>query len=77
MKMIITEMIILTTFLIIIIMIIITVMIIIMMMMMMMMITIVMVQPVVSHLNTQDVKHELLCSYGTVVSPPTPFSPPS
>ena len=76
MKIIITEMIILTTFLIIIIMIIITVMIIIMMMMMMM-ITIVMVQPVVSHLNTQDVKHELLCSYGTVVSPPTPFSPPS
>ena len=76
MKVIITEMIILTTFLIIIIMIIITVMIIIMMMMMMM-ITIVMVQPVVSHLNTQDVKHELLCSYGTVVSPPTPFSPPS
>ena len=76
MKIIKTEMIILTTFLIIIIMIIITVMIIIMMMMMMM-ITIVMVQPVVSHLNTQDVKHELLCSYGTVVSPPTPFSPPS
>lgn len=74
MKIIITEMIILTTFLIIIIMIIITVMIIIMMMMM---ITIVMVQPVVSHLNTQDVKHELSCSYGTVVSPPTPFSPPS
>ena len=76
MKIIITEMIILTTFLIIIIMIIITVMIIIMMMMMMM-ITIVMVQPVVSHLNTQDVKHELSRSYGTVVSPPTPFSPPS
>ena len=67
-------MIILTIFLIIIIMIIITVMII---MMMMMMITIVMVQPVVSHLNTQDVEHELSCSYGTVVSPPTPFSPPS
>ena len=74
MKIIITEMIILTIFLIIIIMIIITVMII---MMMMMMITIVMVQPVVSHLNTQDVEHELSCSYGTVVSPPTPFSPPS
>ena len=55
-------------------MIIITVMII---MMMMMMITIVMVQPVVSHLNTQDVEHELSCSYGTVLSPPTPFSPPS
>lgn len=71
MKIIITEMIILTTFLIIIIMIIITVMI------MMMMIMIVMVQPVVSHLNTQDVEHELSCSYGTVVSPPTPFSPPS
>ena len=68
-------MIILTIFLIIIIMIIITVMII--MMMMMMMITIVMVQPVVSHLNTQDVEHELSCSYGTVLSPPTPFSPPS
>ena len=75
MKIIITEMIILTIFLIIIIMIIITVMII--MMMMMMMITIVMVQPVVSHLNTQDVEHELSCSYGTVLSPPTPFSPPS
>ena len=74
MKIIITEMIILTIFLIIIIMIIITVMII---MMMMMMITIVMVQPIVSHLNTQDVEHELSCSYGTVVSPPTPFSPPS
>ena len=74
MKIIITEMIILTIFLIIIIMIIITVMII---MMMMMMITIVMVQPVVSHLNTQDVEHELSCSYGTVVPPPTPFSPPS
>ena len=74
MKIIITEMIILTIFLIIIIMIIITVMII---MMMMMMITIVMVQPVVSHLNTQDVEHELSCSYGTVLSPPTPFSPPS
>ena len=74
MKIIITEMMILTTFLIIIIMIIITVMIIIMMMMMIM---IVMVQPVVSHLNTQDVEHELSCSYGTVVSPPTPFSPPS
>ena len=72
MKIIITEMIILTIFLIIIIMIIIIVMII-----MMMMITIVMVQPVVSHLNTQDVEHELSCSYGTVVSPPTPFSPPS
>ena len=71
MKIIITEMIILTTFLIIIIIIIITVMI------MMMMIMIVMVQPVVSHLNTQDVEHELSCSYGTVVSPPTPFSPPS
>ena len=75
MKIIITEMIILTIFLIImIIMIIITVMII---MMMMMMIMIVMVQPVVSHLNTQDVEHELSCSYGTVLSPPTPFSPPS
>ena len=74
MKIIITEMIILTTFLIIIIMIIITVMIIIMMMMMIM---IVMVQPVVSHLNTQNVEHELSCSYGTIVSPPTPFSPPS
>ena len=72
MKIIITEMIILTIFLIIIIMIIIIVMII-----MMMMITIVMVQPVVSHLNTQDVEHELSCSYDTVVSPPTPFSPPS
>ena len=76
MKVIITEMIILTTFLIIIIMIIITLMIIIMMMMMMI-IMIVMVQPVISHLNTQDVEHELSCSYGTVVSPLTPFSPPS
>ena len=72
MKIIITEMIILTTFLIIII-----IMIIITVMIMMMMIMIVMVQPVVSHLNTQDVEHELSCSYGTVVSPPTPFSPPS